>query len=151
VALLRVRRRRASGDLCCEKAQRPARTHHSRMPSGSRRIDGWKSIGGISRRADGRSDIHWRPRPIDGPEQRAVTAVRERAMSAGHIATDVAVHAPTGRDGQLTVAILERWGLTARLCVDMKDLCDAITEDIGVLMVAEEALRRGSREQLLAA
>ena len=72
-----------------------------------------------------------------------------RVEPATHRVTDVAVHAPTGRDGQLTVAVLERWGLSARLCVDMRNLCDAITDDIGVLLVAEEALGRGTREQLL--
>jgi signal transduction histidine kinase len=69
--------------------------------------------------------------------------------SAARPTVDVAVHAPTGRDGPLTVAILERWGLTARLCESMDDLCDAAGSDIGVLLVAEEALRRGMREQLL--
>jgi len=80
-----------------------------------------------------------------------VTARPLQVESAARKITDVAVHAPTGRDGQLTVAILERWGLSARLCVDMRNLCDAVTDDIGVLLVAEEALGRGTREQLLAA
>jgi len=80
-----------------------------------------------------------------------VTAIPDRVQSAPHKVTDVAVHAPTGRDGALTVAILERWGMTAQLCVDMRNLCDAVSGDFGVLLVAEEALRRGSREQLLEA
>ena len=80
-----------------------------------------------------------------------MTARPLQVESAARKITDVAVHAPTGRDGQLTVAILERWGLSARLCVDMRNLCDAVTDDIGVLLVAEEALGRGTREQLLAA
>ena len=67
------------------------------------------------------------------------------------LTADVAVHAPTGRDGQLTISILERWGLTARLCADMRDLCDAVTDDIGVLLIAEEALSRGARDELLGA
>jgi signal transduction histidine kinase len=62
---------------------------------------------------------------------------------------DVAVHAPTGRDGPLAVAILERWGLTTRLCEDMESLCGAVTDEIGVMLVAEEALAHGSRERLL--
>ena len=61
----------------------------------------------------------------------------------------MAVHAPTGRDGPLAVGILERGGLTTRLCGDIETLCGAITDDIGVLLVAEEALSRGSRERLL--
>jgi signal transduction histidine kinase len=80
-----------------------------------------------------------------------VTALPDQVRFSSPTVADVAVHAPTGRDGQLTVAILRRWGLTARLCVDMRNLCDAVTEDIGVLLVAEEALGRGMREQLLEA
>ena len=80
-----------------------------------------------------------------------MTGSSDHAASTARAAIDVAVHAPTGRDGPLTVAILERWGLTARLCESMKDLCDAASADIGVLLVAEEALRRGRREQLLEA
>jgi len=80
-----------------------------------------------------------------------VTALPTRSARAAPLTADVAVHAPTGRDGQLTIAILERWGLTARLCADMRNLCDAVTDDIGVLLVAEEALSRGSREELLEA
>jgi signal transduction histidine kinase len=78
-----------------------------------------------------------------------VTALPHPVESASPKVIDVAVHAPTGRDGQLTVAILERWGLSARLCVDMTNLCDAVTGDVGVLLVAEEALGRATRKQLL--
>ena len=62
---------------------------------------------------------------------------------------DVAVHAPTGRDGPLAAGILERWGLTTRLCEDIDSLCGAVSDDVGVLLVAEEALARGTRERLL--
>jgi signal transduction histidine kinase len=72
-------------------------------------------------------------------------------MPSVPVSADVAVHAPTGRDGPLAVAVLERWGLTTRLCTDMESLCGAVTEDIGVLLVAEEALARGTRERLLQA
>ena len=61
----------------------------------------------------------------------------------------VAVHAPTGRDGPLAVATLERWGLAARRCPDMESLCGAVADDVGVLLVAEEALARGTRARLL--
>ena len=62
---------------------------------------------------------------------------------------EVAVHAPTGRDGPLAVAVLERWGLTTRLCADIESLCAAVSDDTGVLLVAEEALARDTRERLL--
>lgn len=76
---------------------------------------------------------------------------RRRAASAPPLTTQVAVHAPTGRDGPLTVGILEKWGLSARLCPDVESLCEAITGEIGVLLIAEEALTRDTRERLLAA
>jgi signal transduction histidine kinase len=78
-----------------------------------------------------------------------VTAAIERVTREAREIVDVAVHAPTGRDGPLAVGILERWGLTTRLCADIETLCAAITQSIGVLLVAEEALSRATRERLL--
>jgi len=78
-----------------------------------------------------------------------VSAVRSWVPSESPALVDVAVYAPTGRDGPLTVSILERWGVTARLCPRIETLCDAISEDIGVLVIAEEALSPGPRERLL--
>lgn len=78
-----------------------------------------------------------------------MTAPPEQVIPTERLTVDVAVHAPTGRDGPLAVGILERWGLTTRLCGDIETLCGAVTEDIGVLLVAEEALSRGTRERLL--
>jgi len=75
-------------------------------------------------------------------------AYSNRVVREPRTTIDVAVHAPTGRDGPLAVGVLERWGLTTRLCADTETLCGAVTDDIGVLLVAEEALRRDTRQRL---
>jgi signal transduction histidine kinase len=87
-----------------------------------------------------------RPRP---PK----TSRRSRpVLSPPHaLTTDVAVHAPTGRDAQLTVEILHRWHLTTVLCADIGDLCGAITDGVGVVVLAEEALTLSVRNKLLEA
>ena len=79
-----------------------------------------------------------------------MTAIRsDRVKREARATADVAVHAPTGRDGSLAVAVLERWGLTTRLCADIESLCGAVSDDVGALLVAEEALTRDTRERLL--
>jgi signal transduction histidine kinase/ActR/RegA family two-component response regulator len=52
---------------------------------------------------------------------------------------------PTGRDGPLTQNVLEGAGLSARLCGDLKELCDAVGADgePGAAVIAEEALAPG--------
>jgi signal transduction histidine kinase len=63
----------------------------------------------------------------------------------------VAVHAPTGRDGPLTVSILERWGINALECPSAGSMCEAVAAGVAVLLLAEEALSPPTREALLAA
>jgi signal transduction histidine kinase/CheY-like chemotaxis protein len=49
--------------------------------------------------------------------------------------------APTGRDGAVTIALLEQAGMTSRLCADVQELCRcAESEGALALMIAEEAL-----------
>ena len=78
-----------------------------------------------------------------------MTAPLGQTTSTARVHVEVAVHAPTGRDGPLAVQVLERWGLTTRLCVNVESLCAAVTDEVGVLLVAEEALAHGVRERLL--
>ena len=66
------------------------------------------------------------------------------------MSTDVLVLTPTGRDAPLTKTLLERSGFSVRVCEDITDLCAAINEKSGVLLIAEEALNRANREILLA-
>ena len=61
----------------------------------------------------------------------------------------VAVLTPTGQDGRMAGVVLERAGLDPRICADMSDVCDLIgKEEIGVLLMAEEALAPHARDKL---
>lgn len=66
------------------------------------------------------------------------------------LVVDVLVVAPTGRDADLTRALLENIGLRVRVCRSIGDVCAHIDETSGVLLVAEEAFDRAARETLLA-
>lgn len=70
---------------------------------------------------------------------------------ADDLSHHVAIHAPTGRDGPLAVSLLARWGLKAIECESAVALCDAITDGVAVVLLAEEALTRANRESILAA
>ncbi|HJU69529.1 MAG TPA: HAMP domain-containing sensor histidine kinase [Gemmatimonadaceae bacterium] len=63
---------------------------------------------------------------------------------------EVAVLAPTGRDGSLSERVLGRWGLHAVAYRDIDALCTAVRRGVGVVVLSEEALAPQSREQLLA-
>ena len=56
---------------------------------------------------------------------------------------------PTGQDGRVAAKVLSREGLDPRLCADMADVCALIEgEEIGVLLLAEEALAPAERDKL---
>ncbi|HJP86836.1 MAG TPA: ATP-binding protein [Gemmatimonadaceae bacterium] len=59
---------------------------------------------------------------------------------------------PTGQDGSVAQRVLVGSGFQPRICTDMKAVCELLEgERIGVLVLAEEALRGGAREELMAA
>ena len=60
----------------------------------------------------------------------------------------VAVLAPSGRDAQLAVDILDRWRIRAASFCTMAELCAAIEEGVGVVVLAEEALHGDARPML---
>ena len=62
----------------------------------------------------------------------------------------VAILAPAGRDAAVAATVLARAGIEARACVDMAELCAAVRDDVGVLLIAEEALAAAERATLLA-
>ena len=63
----------------------------------------------------------------------------------------VAVLTPTGQDGRMAQQVLARAGLEPRICADMADVCELIAkEQIGVLLLAEEALAPDERDRLFA-
>lgn len=56
---------------------------------------------------------------------------------------------PTGSDGVLAERVLSRWGLQSLICPDVDSLCTAITQGLGVVVIAEEALRPPATERIL--
>jgi PAS domain S-box-containing protein len=77
----------------------------------------------------------------------AAAGVSERNQVSD--ALSVAVLTPTGQDGRIAGNVLERAGLEPRVCSSMAEVCKLIEdEQIGVLLLAEEALDPGSREKL---
>lgn len=60
----------------------------------------------------------------------------------------VLVFAPTGRDGELTCAFLERAGLGAQLCCDVADVVHKVGEGCGAIVLAEEGLGMSSVQKL---
>jgi signal transduction histidine kinase/CheY-like chemotaxis protein len=52
----------------------------------------------------------------------------------------ILVHAPTGRDGLMVVAVLERAGLSAEVVRDLDELTQRLAEGAGAAFLAEEAL-----------
>ena len=72
-------------------------------------------------------------------------AVREKAISD----VSVAILTPTGRDGAVASHILARFGIGSTICRNMEEICRLISEDeMGVILIAEEALRPAERERL---
>jgi signal transduction histidine kinase len=67
------------------------------------------------------------------------------------IATDVVILAPTGRDGPLAQQMLRAAAFHARLVSNIHEMCDAIAESSGVLLIAEEVLNASARAELLRA
>ena len=64
--------------------------------------------------------------------------------------SEVAVLAPTGRDGSLSERVLGRWGLHTVAYRDIDALCAAVRRGVGVVVLSEEALAPQARERLLA-
>ena len=61
----------------------------------------------------------------------------------------VALLTPTGRDADVTAHVLGREGLRTQAFASMDELCDAMSQGIGAVLVAEEALVARARDKLL--
>ena len=59
--------------------------------------------------------------------------------------------APTGRDGQLAERVLGRWQMSVESYETAAGLADAIRRGVGVVVLAEESLVPGSRDEIVAA
>lgn len=76
-------------------------------------------------------------------------AVSVHQPSRAADALPVAVLAPTGQDARVAEKVLAREGLDPRMCGSMADVCELIeTEEIGLLLMAEEALAPAERDRL---
>ncbi|HEX6574484.1 MAG TPA: histidine kinase dimerization/phospho-acceptor domain-containing protein, partial [Gemmatimonadaceae bacterium] len=61
----------------------------------------------------------------------------------------VALLTPTGQDAPVATRILKRFGIDARAASNMDEVCELIgAEDVGVLVIAEEALSASARVRL---
>jgi len=81
--------------------------------------------------------------------KRAAKPVTRATVSPAAGRLPVAVLAPTGRDSYMAEKVLEQAGLDPRVCADMAAVCDLIgKEEIGVLLMAEEALAPSARDKL---
>ena len=89
-----------------------------------------------------------------------MTARVERTMAlkhggmhrdVAHSAAPIAILAPAGRDGAVAATVIARAGLTPQVCGDMDAFCEAIRDEVGVLVLAEEALAGPARDALLVA
>ena len=64
---------------------------------------------------------------------------------------EVAILAPSGRDGPLSKQVLAKWSVSAVSYTTVEALCAAVRAGVGVVLLAEEALRTRARDQLLSA
>ena len=86
---------------------------------------------------------HVHPDPATSP----ASARPRESVSAEERPDGVAILAPTGRDGRLAAQILDKWKVRALAYSSMRDLCSAIEEGVGAIVIAEEAL--GTRDRPL--
>ncbi|HUS65197.1 MAG TPA: hybrid sensor histidine kinase/response regulator [Kofleriaceae bacterium] len=62
----------------------------------------------------------------------------------------VLIRAPSGRDAELTCAVLRRHDLDAEICATHDDLCQRIEAEAACAVITEEALDRAAADQLAA-
>jgi signal transduction histidine kinase len=75
------------------------------------------------------------------------------ATEAAHTVTRplrILILAPTGRDAETTLQVLERAGFTCETCHNVEDLCRGIDEGAGLAIVTAEALTPGTMRRLSA-
>ncbi|MBA3915569.1 MAG: PAS domain-containing protein [Acidobacteriales bacterium] len=63
-------------------------------------------------------------------------------------ANEVAIYAPTGRDGRLISQLLARHAVSSQVCGTLLAVVEAIDKGVGVVLLAEESLTPAAIEQL---
>ena len=87
---------------------------------------------------------------LSDPDTIASMPRRVRSDPGGDTAP-IAILAPAGRDGAVAGKILSDAGFATLVCEDMDALCATVSDNVGVLLIAEEALAGRAREALLSA
>ena len=64
--------------------------------------------------------------------------------------TRIAVLAPFGLDAEVAGKVLHEWGFEASRCHDIDDVCAAIQQSVGAVMITEEALTPNATDALRA-
>jgi signal transduction histidine kinase len=77
------------------------------------------------------------------------TRRRRATADAGDSVAPVAILAPAGRDGSVAGMVLDQAGFTTQVYADIEGLCGAVHDEVGALLVAEEALAGAARAMLL--
>ena len=68
---------------------------------------------------------------------------------ASNRSDEVAILAPSGRDGPVADQVLSKWGINVVPYASMDALCTAIRRGVGVVVVTEEALRAIALDRML--
>src|SRR5262245_32792035 len=63
----------------------------------------------------------------------------------------ILVLAPAGKNATLIHDVLARSGMQSEHCLGVSDVCRLMLEDVGTLIVAEEAFSRAGADELVAA
>jgi signal transduction histidine kinase len=79
----------------------------------------------------------------------ALPVIRDARQDTPGRSAEVAILAPSGRDGTLAERVLSKWAVRAVPYPTVDALCDAIRTGVGVVVIAEEALRSTALDRLL--
>ncbi len=71
-----------------------------------------------------------------------------RIVSAGEAPLEVLILAPTGKDAQVAIEVLEQAKISARAMGSIPELCAQLSSPVGTILIAEEALEPDSTEIL---
>jgi PAS domain S-box-containing protein len=83
------------------------------------------------------------------PAAVAESAFEGDRQRIAEMSVSVALLTPTGRDAAVASRILRNSGIDARVCREMSEVSELIsTDEVGVLVIAEEALDAASQERL---
>ena len=80
-----------------------------------------------------------------------MTVLAPEAVNAASRPLRILILAPTGRDAETTVDVLQRAGFKCEACMNVDELCRGISDGAGVVVVTAEALTPGTMRRIAAA